>query len=333
MNERDTLKDFLKPKSSMKIALVVVSALLLAAIAGVVYFSSQPVADAVPMSYGAKSGDYVTVDVAIITDWIVKSDDTVFYTVFDMDWNTYIMSLTDSQYARFTDARAYWEADDPSKPLPAPVTVSGTANAMDSELADMVADVWDLSSASDTYEAFGRVYIKGFAQPMRDGEAISILLAVFLFFLWIILLASQFRVRSTKKCLDRLEALGELSRAASELSAPDNETFDALKLTLTEHYAVAQATGVILRYEDMAWCYRFVQRAYFIKVNETLVCCTKTIGQMSLFAGKIKKSDGDVIAEAVEALFAHNGELLIGYTGENAKAYRAIKKQAKTENL
>lgn len=130
-----------------------------------------------------------------------------------------------------------------------------------------------------------------------------------------------------KKCLKRLEALGELERACEEINSLGCMTVGKDRGKLTAHYLYGKKTGIVVRYEDILWCYRKIQRYNFVAVNSYLMVGTAFCKmQTAITMGKNDKNDE--IPQAMMYIAQRNPNVLFGFTNENNKAYKAKLKEA-----
>ena len=107
-----------------------------------------------------------------------------------------------------------------------------------------------------------------------DGE-MWIVFGVITLFLWVIplvyMLAPMTRLN---KCFKLLEASGELDAAAKALESHNTYVIGNNKGRISGGYLFGKNTGMVVPVKDLMWCYKFVQRAYFIPVNASLIVNT-----------------------------------------------------------
>jgi len=131
-----------------------------------------------------------------------------------------------------------------------------------------------------------------------------------------------------KKKLERLEARGELNRAAEELMSVNAKRLVKGKAIFTDHYVFCKGNGYIFTYGEIAWVYkhRYTQRAFFIPIRVTgsLYLATRTLKPRAVASmGKDKMNE---IKNAILEIYSHNKNCMIGYTKENAANYKMIAK-------
>lgn len=130
-----------------------------------------------------------------------------------------------------------------------------------------------------------------------------------------------------KSCLKRLEALGELERANEEINTTGAMTIGKDRAILTSHYLYGKKTGMVVRYEDILWCYRRIQRYNFVAVNSYLMVGTAFCRvQTGITLGKNDKNDE--IPKAMMYIAQKNPTAFFGFTNENNKAFKAKFKEA-----
>ena len=142
-------------------------------------------------------------------------------------------------------------------------------------------------------------------------------------------LPSMLTNRNMKRSLRALEEAGRLGHAANELEAPNNIIIGKDKLRLTQNYIFSR-NGVAVQYTDLVWCFKRVQRVNFIPVGSSLVVYTPTMPELVLMVapGSDKK---DKLMEVLERIYQRNPRMMLGFSMENSKAYKAIQKAAKNK--
>ena len=146
----------------------------------------------------------------------------------------------------------------------------------------------------------------------------------------IVLLVATLPAQSrAKKCIAKLEADGELEKAAAELMSDNKKTFIKGKLVLTENYIFSKEMGFAIKYSDILWTYWFkhTQSVLLIPIVVTnyIYFATKEKNPRPLVSmGRDKTGE---IQNAIVAIHAHNNKCLVGYSKENAKLYKELKKQ------
>lgn len=134
--------------------------------------------------------------------------------------------------------------------------------------------------------------------------------------------------KRVNKRIEELEANGELERAYAEFTSPNAKHLIKGKLILTEHYIFGKNSGLILTYDEVKWAYkhRYTRSVLFIPivVTDSLYLATKTF-KPGPIAGKGRDKKDDIKTAIIE-IYNHNRNCLIGYTKENAAAYKAMTK-------
>ena len=126
------------------------------------------------------------------------------------------------------------------------------------------------------------------------------------------------------KCLKALESRGLLEKAAEEMDSPDVLIIGKRKAILTEHFLFGRKMGVVLPYEDILWCYKRRMRYNLIQIIDTLVVSTASVKDLTAInMGGMDRKNG--LETAVAKMLQANPQLLVGYTKENRKAYKAKK--------
>lgn len=131
----------------------------------------------------------------------------------------------------------------------------------------------------------------------------------------------------TSGAIRRLRNAGQLDLAEAELSSGRVTEMCKRKAGCTEHFLFARKGCSACAYTDILWAYkhRFTQRLLFIPIYtiESVMVCTRK-GSFSIsLGGKDKKNE---LVELIKEIYRHNPRVLVGYTEENKKTYKALTK-------
>ena len=133
-----------------------------------------------------------------------------------------------------------------------------------------------------------------------------------------------------KKNLAQLELNGQLEKAAEEMDSPNKKVIGKNKAIMTENYLFGSKNGVVIALSDVVWAYKYrlVQRAFLIPIrtNDSLMIGDgkKNPIQAINMGGKDKN---DELKDIILEMYRRNPERIVGYNAENAKAYKALRKQ------
>lgn len=173
----------------------------------------------------------------------------------------------------------------------------------------------------------GALFVLGI--PLVTVGIGALMLAVGFFMLIIGLLGPLPALIRMNANLKRLEELGLLEKAAEELDSPSATVVGKGKGVLTENFLFGKNTGLVLPYTDILWTYKHKQTTtvLFIPVQtvESLMICTakKQAIQAINLGGKDKKEE---LKNAILTIYQKNPNVLVGYSQENQKAYKALRK-------
>lgn len=135
------------------------------------------------------------------------------------------------------------------------------------------------------------------------------------------------RIRAGK-CVAALEAKGELDKAASELANANKETFMKGNVVLTDNYLFCKKTGVVIPCKDILWTYKFRQTTSLLfiplVVRDSLYVATKTMKPFAAFT--MGKDKTEQVVGAIMGIYKRNNSCLVGFTNENSKSYKALRK-------
>ena len=326
MDSEGILRKFLTPARGVAIIGYVLLALcLVALVLGITANGAEEPQAAVPFSpLEERTGDYCYLDIVAVSDWLYNYDGSIYYTAFDADGYMYTVRLSDKQFEDMTVQYDYFVNAEENDPLPAPYRLYGMSQKTTDNIADAVCSAWGADQA-DYYEYFGNLFLNGTTTPAEEKGAVWFLAALFAFLFGLMLAGMGVNAnRIAKKSIRRLEERGELDAAAAELEDPSNETFLKGALRLGEHYVFSKNTGAAFRYEDILWCYTRVTRSGLIKMSTSVIANTATTKNIAL-AAIVRGKEAEEVIEAVMATLAEkNPNVLLGFTNENRKAYKAI---------
>ena len=170
--------------------------------------------------------------------------------------------------------------------------------------------------------------VLGLTAGDSDGELWIVLgittLAMWLIYTVVVLMP----VLRLNKCVKLLEASGELDAAAKALESHDTYVIGNNKGRISGGYLFGKNTGMVVRVKDLMWCYKQIQRVWFIPTNASLIIYTM---DHSLIPAVIygKNDRYQELEQAMLYLQKENPGILLGFNRENQKAYKAAKKAAK----
>ncbi len=333
---QDSLQDFIAPSKKSRVVMLVFLVLFASMLAGIVYDSQKPLPEPVRYSSEIDSGTYAYLDVQLLSEWVYKvtGDEThTYYEAMDPDQNWFVVDLPSTTYGDlepFVDAYNYLFYEDmPYAEIPDAVRVYGVARSLDYETTYDLASFYDVTNTEYT-DYFGSCYLDEGSVP--ESTAMFIYIAGSFFFglvLLVMLIQSATAGSSYKKSDERLYALGLKDNAEFEFTGVGNQRFEKPKLVLSEHFLYSGSARAVIPYTDILWLYQRVQRHYGIPVSRLLIA--------GLYNGKsVTVSSRGVTDELLSAVSAaakaQNPDILIGYSLDYARQYRARAKEYKQNN-
>ena len=338
MNAQSVIKSYISPKPILRILA------LATAVLGVLFIflaigagGKDDKASAEPFyPSDSPTGSYCYVDVVGVSDWLYKVGDyDTYYTIQDNEDYFYIAKIPSSIIKKLSAQSAYFEAymNEEAAEAPEPYRMYGIVRSVGSETKKSICEVWGFESA-DYDRIFGKNMLDAGSSPSSDKTggfaAGAVFMLSFALIFGILVLVTDSKV---KKSLNRLEELGLTELAAGELDMPGAEIIGKDAARLTDHFIFGKGNGVALRYEDVVWTYKRVQRYNFIAVSESLmVYAVHPINQLSLFTTSGRGSSKGLIESAIQIIYSRNPNAMIGYSAENQRAYGNYRKQAKSGN-
>lgn len=171
--------------------------------------------------------------------------------------------------------------------------------------------------------------IKQFIGPNWIPVIILLVIPFFTAIGLIVLLCATLPTASrAKKSIAKLEAAGELDKAAEELTSSNVKTFMKSTVICSDNYMFCKRTGYLFKYDEIMWVYkhRFTQRVLFIpvKVTDSIYVATKTTkAKQVALMGKDKM---DEIKNLILEIYRHNSSCLVGYSQETQAKYKQLVK-------
>lgn len=329
MNEI-ALKRYLKPAAWMTIVSAALLALaILGLMTGIMLQKRDYTAEAQPfMPLVSEKRSYAYIDVCGVSDWIYRYEhDTgseTYYAAEDGEGYFYAVQLYQWQHREMAAQQLFWNRADSGAEAPAPYRLYGLVYGAGTSLRESFSEVFGIS-ADDYDRYFGSMYLDATNTPGKEAGWLWYTAALFGFlfsmlFLILVLPASA----NQRRCLKRLQELGELERAASAFEASAAEIAGKDRARATEDYLFGRGTGIAVRWDDIVWAYaRAVANNSF-----SLVICTtaiKNVQAINFGAG------ADLCGRILALIAERNPRALIGYTPENIAQYKALRKAAKAE--
>lgn len=132
------------------------------------------------------------------------------------------------------------------------------------------------------------------------------------------------------KSLKQLEAKGLLEKAAAEMSSPSAQVIGKNKGMLTENFLFCKGTGIAVAYKDILWTYkhRLTRSLLFIPIqviDSLMISTADRNGVQAINMGG--KDKQDALKGVILEIYKHNPKVLVGFSKENQKAYKELRKQ------
>jgi hypothetical protein len=319
---QDSMREFFAPSKGRRIAIFILAVVLAASVLGIVAMERKPLEEPVRLTATLKKGTYCYLDVQLLSDWIIKvtgDDDYTYYEAMDPDENWFIVSLdndvAEELEACFAAYQYFFYEDAPYAELPDPYRLYGvTGKIRSGDLPDLAS--YFGASQTEFTDYFG-----------NDWEIVLFTAGAFAFlFLLILLIQAGIFRDNYKKSDNRLYTLGKTDDAETEFAAMDNLRFERAKLVLSDNFVYAGTSGIIAPYADVAWIYKRVQRSYGVAVSTTLHAGLAD-GRMVALAGT--KVTDELLERTATVILQKNPDLIVGYSIEKNKRYRALVKAYK----
>lgn len=127
--------------------------------------------------------------------------------------------------------------------------------------------------------------------------------------------------KAMRRCIERLEQLGELENAAAQFDAFNKTVVGPNKVIITPNFIFGHRNGAVVCIRDVVWAYKAMTRgARYGGGFEGVFLCTRTLGKL-IAAEKNAASDGDWLDQIVDSVRKSNPDALIGFSQSKQDLY------------
>lgn len=239
-----------------------------------------------------------------------------YYFVVDAS-DLYILRCTESMYNRICKA-----IDDEGE-----YRIIGTIGDVNSEVKDMAIDVYNEDETDPEYMLTDADFDSYFANKLINMDTktvwdilLIILAAITGIVSFGLILGGALGMHRYSKAFKKLsdEEAEELNR---EIESPETTYLKGCNVFLTPNYIISMGnTFVAVKYTDIVWAYKFVQRMNFVPILTNVK--VHTLGQAVLsiadMASGVRHKD-DMVAAILYAISTHNPNARIGYSDGTTK--------------
>ena len=274
-------------------------------------------------------GTMAYIDVVGVSNWLYNYDGAIYYSVEDAEGYLYTVRLKDSQLKAMSAQEEYWNRTSETDPMPDAYRLVGYVQKTSDDVRENLSQSWDIP-VEEYDQYFGENFLNATTSVGAENSAGWFVGALFsgLFGLVFVILQSRAASQS-KKCLRVLEENCLLEKAAQQLE--NSETHIVIgknRGIMTQDFIFGKGTGAVLAYKDILWAYKQDQKRNFVLVNSYLIAATTWMGAQGIVDLNGPDKTG-CIGEALAVIGERNPDVLLGYTKENRKAYKAGLKAAK----
>lgn len=332
MYNKENKKKFLnltKPNKTFYIAHILVAVVIVLLFGYSMYLSNRNLPEPQQVSANIKSGDYVTFDIGLLTDYFAtyekNSYKEKYYFVSDGQY-LMIMKLKDADFRKLSDIYRYTYGE--TEVEPEKVTMTGVAKKIPSELKKLAIESYNelfpdstiTASNFDTY--FTTCYIEANAKPNEED---SIWLNVLCFF-GIIYLITMFIMQLTyhlknKSTLNKIHKAGEFETLLNNFESPDKIVYDNQDFMLLPNYLLDyHRTLKIIKYSDIVWFYEHTLRVNGMESTKNIMIMNRLRKLISVCDKNTIGKNYDIFKLIFSELYKKCPNALIGYSNENIKA-------------
>lgn len=330
MDAKKTIKKYIMPNPFVRIMIwILTPVLLLSLLMGLAMLGGEdePAAEFFPNE--SENGTMAYIDVVGVSNWLFQYDEAVYYTVEDAEGYLYTVRLTDSQYGAMAAQQTYWNRESDDVTPPAPYHLVGYVQDVSSEVRSNLSDSWDITTTEyDQY--FGAKFLNATTSTSEQSSASWFFAALFSFlFLLVFAILNGRAKKVAKKCMKQLEDRCLLEKAAQQLENTESHTvIGKNRGIMTQDFLFGKGTGAVIPYSDIVWTYQQEQRRNFVAVNSYLMVATLYMSAQGVIDLNRPDRKG-YIGTALAIITQKNPNVLLGFTSENGKAYRAMVKESK----
>lgn len=323
MDAQKKIRTYICPKPWLRwIALALLAAAAVLLIGGIIAFAATDNTVTPFSREDSQPGAMASLEITGVSHWLYRTSAGTYYTAADATGNNYILCLTTREFANLSQQAAYYLFQTGDTPDPYPLT--GCVQVVPAEVRDGLAQVWDLT-AEEFDSEFGTLVLncattarREAASPWFSPALICGLVGLALLFYW------RRREQTALSCLARLEELGLVDNAASQLTDLDRCTLlgdDQGKLT--EDFLFGRETGMACALQDIAWFYRTEKSRLFLLPRTVLMAGTRHTGLRP--AVNLKRFDRlNISADVAAAIARRNSNLLLNKSRENSAAFKKL---------
>lgn len=329
MDARHEMLKYIRPGKGMRVATLIFAIIMAVGAVFVVYsYMGGEQAQPVPFDVGAsESGDYASVSILGVSEWIYKQDNNVWYIAEDESFAPFVVRLTTSAYNKMSDLQAYFYRTSAFERKPAAVTLTGVVKVSPNDLREHVNDIINETWAGMGYTGIGRVYLDATTGIGTHRATPFIVLTGIGALLFCIFYFSSLTVRRCASACDgQLRRKGALDDAAAQFLAEDTLKLPGDIARLGADFVYGKRTGAVVAYEDILWYYKKVVSRNFMVTNEALCVCTrfrKNIPVISV-AGTRNSARQQAMFDAFDIIHKKCPDALMGYSKQNAQEYKRI---------
>lgn len=255
----------------------------------------------------------------------VSNDTTDAYYILTDGNYLYVAYMSESDYNKVNDEKDY----------DGTIKIEGITGIPSSDVKKLAIDTYnelfeaELTTADyDIY--FGDVYIDMTKEYSSSTNILIVIGFIALLVGIICLIINIAKKISYSKNIKKLSRV-ELKHINDELNDPKSFYYNYAKVYLTENYIVSISLPFcVIKYADILWMYKHVQRTNGIKTNEAIILKdmfnkSYSVASMSLST----KAKTEQFEEIMNTISQKNPNILVGYTKENINEYKTKMKRRK----
>jgi hypothetical protein len=327
MDPRKIIKKYIMPGFLIRGGAVVLAVVLAVTLVMGIMALNAEVPDPVEFYHTeTPTGTMAYIDVVGISNWLYDYDGAVYYSAEDAEGYLYTVRLSDKQLKEMSAQADYWNRETETAPMPEPYRLVGYVQKATDNIRESLAQSWGITEA-EYLEYFGENFINATTNLGAEKSAGWFIGALFSGLFWLLCLVLYGRAASvSRKCLAVLENNCLLEKAAQQLKNKEAQlVIGKNRGILTQDFIFGRGTGAVLAYNDILWAYQQDAKRNFMNVNSYLIAATGWMGTQNIVDLNAPDKTG-CICDALAVISRRNPNVLLGFTKENRRAYKAALK-------
>lgn len=328
-----------KSNKIYKILTVVFLVVSILSVAIAAFIDSKSMPEPQPFNnaiYEEKSAVWSYIDVELMSDYYAYLEDDDgdelhrYYVVWDNEY-LYIALLDNETFNRLSEVFEYSFSEDENAIPPAPVRITGMSEAISDDLKQLTIETlneWygdNYVTEEDFQYVVGNVLINVKEDPISNASEIPFIIGFVSFILFITFGIVWLIFSIQNKNAFKKIPTEDLQHIENQIENGTTYNIPGLNIHLTKSYLVDLTNRLqAYPYEHICWMYIFRVKQYGITTSVALKIGLRN-GKVKTLGTVPRKNENDLMNIMLECSNYCN-DLMLGYTKENIRAFKEIKK-------